>query len=431
VIKDTQITIYLDCTRLLRTSQSLRPTGICRVDINFLYSIITDQEFYPLGFVESVLADEVTNVFFEISHEKTRTLIAICYEKWINGSPNDELYIEAIQAILKDVGDEAKAAAVEFGKTQQIDSRILQRTNQNKVTPKYLNTTFVNIPLGLQHGELMSSLNLDKYYHVYDLIPFKYPEFMWDDNAPKKHLNRLCAVAKCGAQIIVMSEYVKNDINIVLTQLQIQTPDMVVINPGTEEVFTGSSIHERGVFNPIPKFTIVSTIDRRKNHLLLLNIWRELIEVYGEDAPELHIIGKRGTGSTAVSNMIERSPALQSKVKEHEGLKDEEIVAHLLESRAALFPSFDEGWGLPIVESLSMGIPVICSDIPVHRECSQGYATFISPIDGIGWKNAILKIISESRSDWVTRVENTKGFIPIRWSDSTRKMNSYIKTGYL
>jgi hypothetical protein len=78
-----------------------------------------------------------------------------------------------------------------------------------------------------------------------------------------------------------------------------------------------------------------------------------------------------------------------------------------------------------------MGIPVICSDIPVHRECSQGYATFISPIDGIGWKNAILKIIGESRSDWVTRVENTKGFIPIRWSDSTRKMNSYIKTGNL
>ena len=426
---DKPITIYLDCTRLLGKSQFVRPSGIERVDINYLHAIITDQDFYPLGFIESVLADGTTNVFFEISHQTTRKWITICYKKWIEDGLDDDAYTSAIKIVLRDVHNEAKTAALGFGVTQQIDKRILQRTGQNQVAPKYLNTTFINIPLGIQHGELISSLNLETYYHVYDLIAIKYPEYVWHDALPKEHLNRLYAVAKNGAKIIAMSEYVKTDINNTLAQLEIQALEILVINPGVEEVFSAGLTKRRAKLNPVPKFTFVSTIEPRKNHIFLLTIWRELIETYGEQAPELHIIGRRGWNSDMTFNMLDKSPAIRSKVKEHNLLSDEAMVKHLLESRATLFPSFDEGWGLPIVESLSHGVPVICSDIPVHRECSQGCATFISPLDGIAWKNEIVKIASESQSDWASRVHIAEQFVPVRWSDSTQKMVSYLKSG--
>jgi glycosyltransferase involved in cell wall biosynthesis len=48
-----------------------------------------------------------------------------------------------------------------------------------------------------------------------------------------------------------------------------------------------------------------------------------------------------------------------------------------------------EGYGIPIVKALSLGTPVICSDIPVFREISQDKALLRSPIDGRGWLEAI------------------------------------------
>ena len=56
---------------------------------------------------------------------------------------------------------------------------------------------------------------------------------------------------------------------------------------------------------------------------------------------------------------------------------------------AVLMPSFAEGYGIPVVEALSLGTPVICSDIPVFREISQNKALLRSPIDGRGWLEAI------------------------------------------
>ena len=53
-------------------------------------------------------------------------------------------------------------------------------------------------------------------------------------------------------------------------------------------------------------------------------------------------------------------------------------------------PSFDEGYGLPVVEALTLGTPVIASDIPVFREISQGFATLLAPLNGGDWRETIL-----------------------------------------
>ena len=45
----------------------------------------------------------------------------------------------------------------------------------------------------------------------------------------------------------------------------------------------------------------------------------------------------------------------------------------------------------PIVEALSVGTPVIVSDIPCHREAGGVYPTYLSPIDGVGWLEAIVQ----------------------------------------
>jgi len=170
------------------------------------------------------------------------------------------------------------------------------------------------------------------------------------------------------------------------------------------------------------QFVYVSTIEPRKNHLMLLNVWRKIInsDIATEKIPTLHIIGRRGWRCESVTAILEENASIKEYVYEHKEMSDEAMVKTISESKASLFPSFDEGWGLPIVESLALGTPVICSDIPVHRECSQGHALFIDPIDGLGWYQAIMQLAANEIQ------LNCDGFKPNRWSEAAYNLGSTL-----
>jgi glycosyltransferase involved in cell wall biosynthesis len=88
--------------------------------------------------------------------------------------------------------------------------------------------------------------------------------------------------------------------------------------------------------------------------------------------------------------MLERSPPLRGFVEERGRVSDDEMARLLTGSRALLLPSFAEGFGLPLAEALSLGVPAICSDLPAFREVGKDVPEFIDPMDGPGWRSAIL-----------------------------------------
>ena len=59
-------------------------------------------------------------------------------------------------------------------------------------------------------------------------------------------------------------------------------------------------------------------------------------------------------------------------------------------ARALLFPSFVEGYGLPLIEAMAAGIPVIASDLPVFHEIGQAVPELLSPDDVDAWSRAIM-----------------------------------------
>lgn len=145
-----------------------------------------------------------------------------------------------------------------------------------------------------------------------------------------------------------------------------------------------------------PFFTILGTIEPRKNHLLLLNIWRQMVHE-GTAAPRLCIIGKRGWENENVVDMLERCDTIKGVVKEFGDLADHDVQLLVRASNALLFPSFIEGLGIPLLEAAALGVPCIVSDIPVFREAAPQNTIFLDPLDGPGWKNAILKQIQEAQ----------------------------------
>ncbi|MET3824342.1 glycosyltransferase involved in cell wall biosynthesis [Sphingomonas sp. PvP055] len=221
---------------------------------------------------------------------------------------------------------------------------------------------------------------------VHDLIPIEYPEYARPDGA-RLHQRRIETIAAHADGVIVNSaatgvsmrpwiERTGRDVTIHVALLGTQVmPTPTTPLPVPE----------------VPYFLCVGTIEPRKNHLLLLNLWRTFAETLPQAAiPRLVIVGRRGWENEQVIDMLERCPALRGHVEERNGCSDQHLDALLRGARALVLPSFAEGYGMPVSEALAVGTPVICSDLPALREAGDTVPDFLDPLDGPAWRNTIL-----------------------------------------
>ncbi|GBQ15472.1 glycosyltransferase family 1 protein [Komagataeibacter rhaeticus] len=254
----------------------------------------------------------------------------------------------------------------------------------------YLNVSHHHLTRPRSIGNFLVRYNALFIAMVHDLIPMEFPEYGRPGEA-EKHLVRMRTVARLGAGAIVPSHAVGRSLAPYLRHSPAR--EHVAVVP--HGVHLGETVPEKGAFQKDlmqkgrPYFVCLGTIEPRKNHLLLLHIWRSMAEEMGAQVPHLVVVGKRGWENENVVDMLERCPALRGCVHECQGLTDPEVAALLQDCAALVFPSFSEGFGLPLAEALVLGVPVICSDIPVFHEFAGSDVTYIDPTDGPAWMRAI------------------------------------------
>ncbi len=137
-------------------------------------------------------------------------------------------------------------------------------------------------------------------------------------------------------------------------------------------------------------FVILGTIEPRKNHALLLQVWQRLVQQHGAAAPKLVVIGRRGWECKPVVDRLHGCPILRGHVLWEPDCGDRALSTWLRHARALLFPSFAEGFGMPLVEALALGVPVIASDLPAFREIAGAIPEYLDPCDQVGWQSAIM-----------------------------------------
>lgn len=218
---------------------------------------------------------------------------------------------------------------------------------------------------------------------VHDLIPIEHPEYARPGGADL-HRARIATVASQADGIIVNSAATGAALQPHLRQAG-RTPKVRVAHLGVDPIPAAPD----AALPRKPYFVYVSTIEPRKNHLLLLNLWRRLGEHSPGSAPRLVLIGRRGWENEMVIDMLERCLPLRPLVEERSGLADREVAALVAGARAMLYPSFAEGFGMPVAEALIAGTPVICSDLPALREAGGDVPEYLDPLDGPGWWSAI------------------------------------------
>ncbi len=147
-----------------------------------------------------------------------------------------------------------------------------------------------------------------------------------------------------------------------------------------------------------PWFLCVGTIEPRKNHALLLDIWADLAATLPAAlVPQLVILGGRGWMNREVFRRLDALPA-DSPVRELNGADDRMLAALLSGSAGLLFPSHAEGFGLPPLEAAACGIPVLCNDLPVIREVLGEYPVYAAVADRYLWTRTIMLLADGKRA---------------------------------
>jgi len=216
---------------------------------------------------------------------------------------------------------------------------------------------------------------------IHDLIPLQHPEFARAGHADK-HRQRILTTASLADAIVVNSAATGAELKPWLRGCD--TPITVAPLGVTPPEVPQPPVALR------PYFVALGTIEPRKNHLLLLNLWRQFAEKLGANAPRLVVVGRRGWENENVLDMLERCAAIDGLVRETGALPDREVASLLRGARALLFPSFAEGFGLPLAEALALGVPAVASDLPALREVGGAVPDYLDPLDGAAWRAAAL-----------------------------------------
>lgn len=256
-------------------------------------------------------------------------------------------------------------------------------------------------------------------FFVHDLLPLDWPEY-FRPGYKDRFRKRWRTIVRHGRALITTSEAVKARIVRELHETGLP-PRAIHVQP-LPSPLSGLGDLDDPRLREVPYFIVVGTIEPRKNHLVLLNIWRRMAQEM-ETPPKLVVVGARGWENEQTLDVLDRSVLVRPHVHEVTGLGERALARLIRNARGLLMPSFAEGYGLPVVEGLSLGTPVVTSDIPVFREIGGAHARYHHPLDGLAWRDTIMTLAYGDRGD-----SPRPSYVPPDWDGYFAGIRSFLNS---
>lgn len=235
---------------------------------------------------------------------------------------------------------------------------------------------------------------------LHDTIPLDHPAFCRPDQVPG--FRRRVAAISAHADLVIHTAQATRQSNERHLVRCGRVPPGVVAPLGVE-LAQASAARLPDLDLAAGYFVVLGTIEPRKNHALLLDVWERMAATApfaspsaagGEGLPRLLILGNRGW---AEPRLLARLDAGVAGVSVLSGVDDAAVSWLLGHAQGLLFPSLAEGFGLPALEAVAAGTPVIASDLPVFRELLGDAATLLNPRDSVSWLETVRALATDQR----------------------------------
>ena len=252
---------------------------------------------------------------------------------------------------------------------------------------------------------------------IYDLIPLLHLRF-----SPKSfnrlYGKKLLALSQFAHSYFAISQCTAKDLNQYLLDVGKRTNASIITVPLAQEFpeWTGVEAAKKNIRSQIETMSqssfvlCIGTVEQRKNPLALLAVWQQLVKEHGAAIPKLVFAGKSGWHIDEFKSIMKKSNCLDGHVIHIEDANDAELIYLLQNCLFTTYPSFYEGWGLPIGEALWFGKTCVTSSTSSMPEAGGDMCLYAEPNDIDAIYEAINALIlkPELRTEMEARIAKTK-----------------------
>jgi glycosyltransferase involved in cell wall biosynthesis len=228
---------------------------------------------------------------------------------------------------------------------------------------------------------------------LHDLVPHYYPQYCSQEviSGFKPYIKAMTSVD----QILANSTATLTDFNRYSQETRAPMP------PSTQAIWLPAQFanvnrvtHFEMPSSSVIRILCVSTIEPRKNHMRLIDAYRELVRRRPDLRFRLVLVGNRYAGAEELANRILSAAGEGIGIEWQNVLTDEALLVQLAAARFTVYPSVVEGFGMPIAESLWLGKPVVCANSGAMYELARAGGCLTVDVTDIEALSAALERLS-------------------------------------
>jgi glycosyltransferase involved in cell wall biosynthesis len=434
------VRIFIDCSYV---DFSRQPTGIPRVVLKYIESGYTWSKIHGVDVVPVVTTKDGLVPVRPIPGSKPPPTTI----KYVKRAPEDQIEVMAATTFLRDAASALHIALLKAGASSP------KRTIEAEVLALFAKIlTSESLVIDLRPGdivffpaywhdletELLTDLKISGakiFILVHDILPVKFKRF-YQTPWREQFADNLLAACTIADGVLAVSHYTATDVlkfagenGLRLKHVEVfhnafdslidDQATMRAISDGSySSPFVSKNKHE--FLRVEQPYLMVGTIEPKKGHIPVIQSFERLwCDGFGR---KLVLVGRRGWMEEDVVLAIKSSPFFEEKLFWFDDFSDVDLYFAYIYSRALIFASYAEGFGIPLIEAAKSGVPMVCHDTEIAREVAGDYALYYSTFDEF---KAHIAAIEDDNTYCVLKQALTAFSWP-SWQETGTKLFDYL-----